>query len=407
VSNLVSILSSYLPNYLRDLETLVNIDCGTHNKAGVDAVTRVMRERFRDFGAEVQDFPQEKYGDCVYARWRGRAFSPTLSTRVGEGASTGENARSGSARVLLIGHLDTVYSDGTVSQFPFRRRGARALGPGVNDMKSGLLSGMYALHAIVRSGFDQFAEIGLFCNSEEEIGSPVSRELYAPLARGADAALILEPARENGAIVSARKGAGMYTVTVRGKSAHAGVEPEKGANAILALAQYTTALQALDGLRPGLTLNVGVVRGGTRPNVVADFAEAEIDVRIVRAEDAAPLEQAIRAVLARAVVPGTAAELRGGIMSPPMEKTEATGRLVGLAKTAARELGFEVEDVATGGASDGNYTAAFGTPTLDGLGPVGGKGHNAMEEWMDVNSVVPRTAMLAKLIVAIAEGKRD
>jgi glutamate carboxypeptidase len=235
----------------------------------------------------------------------------------------------------------------------------------------------------------------------------VSRELYAQYARGADAALILEPARENGAIVSARKGVGTYHLTVRGKSAHAGVEPDKGANAILALARYTEALQALNGLRPGLTLNVGVVHGGTRPNVVADLAEAEIDVRIARAADAAPLEQAMRKALASEVVPGATAEIIGSIANPPMEKTKASAQLVVLAQQAARELGFEIEDVATGGGSDGNYTAALGTPTLDGLGPIGGKSHNAMEEWTDEKSIVPRAALLAKLIVKIAEQKHS
>ena len=379
----VTALSSDLPNYLRDLESVVHIDCGTHTKAGVDAMGRIVRERFKEFGAEVIDFPQEKFGDCVYARWRG----------------------NGSARILLIGHMDTVYSEGTVSQYSFRKLAGRLMGPGVNDMKSGLLAGLYALNAIVRSGFNNFSEIGMFCNTEEEVGSPISKPIYSQFAQGADAALILEAARESGAIVSARKGVGHYEVTVHGKSAHAGVEPEKGANAILALARYIETLQALNGFRPGLTLNVGVVRGGTRSNVVADRAEAQIDVRIARAADAEPLEQALREILARQVVPGTTAELAGNIGNPPMEKTDASARLLAYAKNAARELGFEIEDVSTGGGSDGNYTAALGTPTLDGLGPVGGKSHNAAEEWMDPKSIVPRTALLAKLIVAIAENK--
>lgn len=381
MSDVQAMIAGMLDEYLRDLETLVNTDCGTHNKAGVDVVTRYVRERMRAFGAEVIDFPQEKFGDMVYARWRGR----------------------GRARIVMIGHLDTVYADGTAAQLPFHRLGARLKGPGVNDMKAGVLSGLYAVRAIVHAGWDQFAEIGLFCNSEEEVGSPVSRTLYPQFVRGAEAALVLEPARENGAIVSARKGVGQYTFTVHGKSAHAGVEPEKGANANLALAHHILAFQALNGFRPGLTVNVGVVRGGTRPNVVSETATAEVDVRIVRADDAAPLEQAMREILAREVVPGTRAELSGGISNPPMEKTPATARLVELAKQAARELGFEIEDVATGGGSDGNYTAALGVPTLDGLGPVGGRGHNALEEYVDANSIVPRTALLAKLIVAIAQ----
>ena len=383
MADFTTLLSAMLPDYLRDLETLVNTDCGTHNKAGVDAVARVVRARMVAFGAEVLDFPQDKFGNMLYARWRGR----------------------GTARVVMIGHMDTVYSDGTAAQLPFHKLGSHLKGPGVNDMKSGLLSGLYAARAIVQSGFDNFAEIGLFCNSEEEVGSLVSRGLYPEFVRGANAALVLEPAREapRGAIVSARKGVGHYTITVRGKAAHAGVEPENGANANLALAQHVIAFQALNGFRPGLTVNVGVMRGGTKTNVVADSAMADVDVRILRAADAAPLEQAMREILARAVVPGTTAELGGGITNPPMEKTEATARLVELAKRAARELGFEIEDVATGGGSDGNYTASLGVPTLDGLGPIGGKSHNAVEEFMDANSIVPRTALLAKLIVAIAE----
>jgi glutamate carboxypeptidase len=361
----------------------VNTDCGTQNKAGVDRIAFAMRDRFRDFGAEVEYFPQTEYGDCLYGRWRGK----------------------GKARILLIGHMDTVYSDGAPGQFPFRRRGSRLMGPGVNDMKAGLLNGLYALHGLVESGFDAFEEIGLFCNSEEEVGSPVSRELHTRFARGADAALILEPARSSGAIVSGRKGVGQYVVKVHGRAAHAGVEPEKGANAILALARHTEALAALNGTLPGVTLNVGVVRGGTRPNVIADFAQAEIDVRIPRASDTELIEQAMRAAIAREVVPGTTAELSGGIANPPMEKTENSARLVAFAKESARELGFEIEDVTTGGGSDGNFTSALGTPTLDGLGPLGGQSHNAAEEWLDEKSILPRMAMLATLVSKIVTAK--
>jgi glutamate carboxypeptidase len=383
VNEFVDALTSYFPAYVRDLETLVNMDCGTYNKAGVDSVAALLRERMREFGAEVVDFPHDKFGNCVYGRWRGR----------------------GAARVFLVGHMDTVYSDGTAAQYPFRHVGSRVMGAGVDDMKGGVLNGLYAIHAIVASGFDDFTEIGLFSNSDEEVGSPFSREVYPQFARGADAALVLESGRASGAIVSARKGVGTYKLTVHGKSAHAGVEPDKGANAILALARYVQGLQALNGFRPGMTVNVGVVRGGTRPNVVADHAEAEIDLRVVRAQDAAAFEQAARDLLDQVAVPGTRAELVGGVSNPPMEKTAASERLVGIAKNAAHELGFEIEDVITGGGSDGNYTAALGTPTLDGLGPVGGLGHNAKDEYTEFDTIVPRAAMLAKIIVEIAKGR--
>ena len=166
MSDFIALLNNTLSIYLRDLEMMVNTDCGTYSKAGVDTIAQRMRERMREFGAQVIDFPQDKYGDMLYGYWRGK----------------------GTARIVLIGHMDTVYSDGTVKQFSFRRLAGHALGPGVNDMKAGLLSGLYALNAVIQSGFDQFAEIGLFCNSDEEIGSPISRQIYPQYACGADAA---------------------------------------------------------------------------------------------------------------------------------------------------------------------------------------------------------------------------
>ena len=377
------LISDLMPSYMCDLETFVNTDCGTHNKAGVDAIGKIMQERFREFGAEVSVFPSKEFGDCIYGRWRGK----------------------GTARIVMIGHMDTVYIDGTAKENPFRKIAGQLKGPGVGDMKSGLLSGLYAARAIMQSGFENFGEIGLFCNSEEEVGSPFSHEVYPQFVRGANAALVLESARASGAIVSARKGAGTYTVTVRGKAAHAGVEPEKGASAVIAMARYTDLLHALNGMRPGLTLNVGVVHGGTKSNVIADLAQAELDVRVLSMRDVEPLEQAMREILAREVVPGTTAEFVGGMTNPAMEKTLETAHLAELAKNAARDLGFEIEDVATGGASDGNMASSLGTPTLDGLGPVSGNGHNVVNEWTDASSIVPRTALLAKLIVAIAEGK--
>ncbi|MBI3536863.1 MAG: M20/M25/M40 family metallo-hydrolase [Chloroflexi bacterium] len=173
MSDFQKILSADLPRYLQDLQSLVNIDCETRSKPGVDRAAAYLRERFREFGAQVQEFPQEKYGDMFYARWQGK----------------------GKSRIVLLGHSDTVYPDGTVAQFPFRRDGSRAYGPGVIDMKSGLLLGLYALRALLQTGFENFGEIGLFCNSEEEIGSPVSHDLYPTFVRGANAALVLDPAR--------------------------------------------------------------------------------------------------------------------------------------------------------------------------------------------------------------------
>jgi glutamate carboxypeptidase len=272
-------------------------------------------------------------------------------------------------------------------------------------MKAGLLAGLYAIRVLRESGYENYFQLGLFVNSEEEIGSPVSRHIYPELARGANAGLVLESARSNGNIVSARKGSGTYHLRVTGKSAHAGVDPQKGANAILGLARYIVEIADLNKMREGLTINVGLVSGGMRPNVVPDRAEATIDLRVVRMEDAAAFEDKLHEITAREIVAGTRAEVTGHISNPPMEKTVASARLVGLARQAAAENGFSIEDVFTGGASDGNMIAGEGVPVLDGLGPVGGHDHNAAEEYVVQDSIVPRVSMLMRLIQLIAESR--
>jgi glutamate carboxypeptidase len=378
--NLRDLFAEEYPNYLRDLETLVNLDCGSYNKAGVDRVVAYVKGIAARFGAQVIEYPQDQYGDQLYVRLEG----------------------NGDARIFLMGHTDTVYDDGIAAQFPFRLEEDCFKGAGVNDMKAGLLAGLYAMKTLRDAGFDQFGEIAFFINSDEEVGSPVSRALYPALARGADAALVLESARENGDIVSARKGSGTFHLRVHGKSAHAGVEPEKGANAIVALARYIDEIAKLNGLRAGLTVNVGIVKGGTRGNVVPDAASAEIDVRVARAEDERAFVERMNEIVAREFVPGTRATWSGKITSPPMEKSRRTARLVEWAQAAARENGFEIGDQFTGGASDGNMIAGEDVPVLDGLGPIGGKDHNAEEEYIAADSIIPRVAMLARLIETIA-----
>lgn len=379
MKGVLSYLTAHLSSFLDDLAPLVNLDCGTRNKAGVDAAGAVMRRYLEGAGFTVETIPLQEYGDCLVGRLRG----------------------AGEVRILLLGHLDTVYPDGTAATRPLRVENRRVFGPGVSDMKAGLLAGVYAIKALQETGFTNFAEIAFFCNSEEEVGSPVSHNLYAGLARQADTVLVLESAQSDGAIVSARKGGGTYHLRVTGRSAHAGSEPEKGANAILALSHYIQALQSLNGLRPGITLNVGVVRGGTYPNVVPDQAEAEVDFRVAHLEDVPFLDAAVRKAVAAVHVPGTSARVTGGLEAPPMEKTPAVARLADLARKVAADLGFSLHDVTTGGMSDANFVAALGTPVLDGLGPIGGQDHSP-GEYVELDSIVPRTALLAGLIMAVA-----
>jgi glutamate carboxypeptidase len=301
---------------------------------------------------------------------------------------------------MLIGHLDTVYPDGTAAIRPMRFEGLKIMGPGVCDMKGGLLVGMYAMRALQIAGFDDFAELTFFFNSEEELGSPVSRTLYTPVAQKMDAVLVLEAARMNGDIVSARKGAGVYTVRVKGKAAHAGVEPEKGANAILEMAHQVIAFQKLNGIAPGVTINTGVISGGTQHNVVPEQAELEVDVRAVDLAGVAAIRHAIAGLNGQTTVPGTQVQIQGGFSYFPMAKTSAIAFLVERAQETARELGFEIKDAATGGASDANQIAALGVPVLDGLGPVGGLDHGP-DEYIEQASIVPRTALLVGLLQRI------
>jgi glutamate carboxypeptidase len=282
-----------------------------------------------------------------------------------------------------------------------RSEGRRIIGPGVSDMKSGLLAGLYAVRGLQHMGFNDFGRIDFFVNSEEEVGSPVSQKLYRPAARQADAALVLEAARANGDIVSARKGGGVYHLTVRGRQAHAGVEPEKGANAIVELAGCIQELTGLNGLHPGTTVNVGVIEGGTQSNVVPDRATAEVDVRFGTAAAGQALDRAIHRVGSAPKVPGTRVEVSGGIEKGPMEKTPAVAYLVELAQGVAAQIGVAFNDVQTGGNSDGNHMGEQGLPVLDGLGPIGGDDHSPTE-FLDADSIVPRTALLAGLIASIA-----
>jgi glutamate carboxypeptidase len=375
-----------LQAYLDDLRTLVGIDCGTYIPDGVNLVADHMAARFASQGWDVERIPhspgpeEPRYGDIVVASLSGR----------------------GNRRVLLVGHMDTVFPEGTAAARPFRTEDGRAFGPGVSDMKGGLLVGFHAAACLQDLGFDDFRSITNVCNPDEEIGSPFSGPVILERARDADACFVLEGARENGDIVSARKGVADLRIHYTGRAAHAGVEPERGRSATLQAAQTTVALHALNGRWPGVTVNVGVIQGGIRPNVVAERCELHVDVR---ASTAGAFEEAlaeVNRVAGDTTVPDVGVEVEPMAGFPPMEKTEATAALAGRAIEIAAELGFDLKDASTGGASDANAIAGIGVPVLDGLGPIGGADHSP-DEWMDLDSVVPRMALLAGLIASAPE----
>jgi glutamate carboxypeptidase len=296
--------------------------------------------------------------------------------------------------------MDTVFDPGTATERPFAVRDGVATGPGVTDMKSGLLAGLYAIDALMAAGGLPFERLTYVANPDEEIGSPSSTPHIRETAADSDACLVLECARANGDIVSSRKGILDARITIHGRAAHAGVEPEKGRSAVLSAADLVTRLHALNGRWDGVTVNVGVIAGGTRPNVVAERCSLEVDVRAVRRADLETVETEIRALLATLAVPDTTAELAPMARWWPMEKLERSGRLVDHAQGIARRLGFDIRDAATGGASDANTTSGMGVPSIDGLGPIGGMDHSPAE-YLEVASIVPRTALLAGLILAI------
>jgi glutamate carboxypeptidase len=375
VTSLVEYLTNEREQFIADLGTLVNRDCGTYNKQAVDAVGQWISERCRAWGWEVERYPLPEVGDCWLARLRGK----------------------GQARLFLSGHLDTVYPDGTAAARPMTFLGSKILGPGACDMKAGVLAGMYAMRALQVMGEGNFAEIAFFFNSDEEVGSLASRPLYTPVVREMDAAFVLESGRANGDIVSARKGAGLFTIAVTGRAAHAGVEPEKGANAIFELAHQIIAAQRLNGIVPGVTVSLGLVGGGTRTNVVPDEAWARVDVRAMDPIGAETVTNALMELPEHITVERTQVTVTGSFGCPPMPKTEATRLLVEWTQQCAHELGFRVNDAATGGVSDANVIAGAGVPVVDGLGPVGGLDHGP-DEYIDAESIVPRTAMLAGLL---------
>ncbi|HEX8025283.1 MAG TPA: M20 family metallopeptidase [Candidatus Limnocylindrales bacterium] len=374
-------------DYLADLERLCRIDCGSYSPRGVNKVATWVAEEMGRLGAEVdrRPDPEGRYGDTVVGTWHG---TPEAGPRV-----------------LLIGHMDTVFEDGTAADRPFRIESGIAYGPGVTDMKGGLLTGLYAIRALRDVlGEDAplpFERITYIANPDEEIGSPSSSPHIAEAARESDLCLCLECARANGDFVSARKGIADIRLTIHGRAAHAGVEPEKGRSAVLVGAQLTTAIHALNGQWPDVTTNVGVFKAGTRPNIVTDLAELQVDVRAKTAANLDAAIEAIRALAAKPAVPDVTVDVETMHSWRPMEKLQRSGRLVELTVELARGLGFATADTGTGGAGDANTTSGMGIPTIDGLGPVGGRDHSP-DEYLEVASIVPRTALVAALLLAVS-----
>lgn len=362
------------------LAEIVNIDSGSYDKAGVDAVG----ERFRRFFA-AHDIPvsvtrAERFGDALHAR-------------VG-------NEDAGARTILLMGHRDTVFPAGEAGRRPFRIEGGHAYGPGVADMKGGLVMNAFVLAAFRRFGGAP-APLVMLLTGDEEIGSPASRPIIEAQARRARAVFNAEPGRVSGNFVSGRKGGLFLRLEVFGKAAHSGANFADGASAIAELAHKTVALHALTDLAAGITANVGLVKGGQSVNTTAPYAEAEIDLRYVTADQRTALVAAVERIVATSTVPGTSArlEVKGEFL--PLVPTPASQALAALYKAAAADAGLPgIDGEFTGGCADSGFSASVGAPTLCGLGPVGGKAHTA-DEFLVVDTLVPRAQALALAILRL------
>lgn len=365
---------------VRLLGQFVRCESPSRHKAAVDRLGRIVSEEWRRRGAKVRILRQAKRGNHVRAEiW------------LGEGRAKGQ--------ILVLGHLDTVYPLGTLARMPFRVTGGRASGPGTFDMKAGLVLALAAVDALRAVGARPRKRFVFFWNSDEEIGSDTSRRLMESEAGRSDAALVLEPsAGADGKLKTARKGVGTAEIIVTGRASHAGLDPGAGVNAVHELAQQIVRLEHMNNPRRGIALQATVIEGGTVSNVVPHHARAEIDVRYTQLADAPMIDRKLRAL--RPILPGARVEVRGGINRPPLERTAGVVRLFHHAQSLMRELGLPLDEAWVGGGSDGNFTAALGVPTLDGLGAVGGGAHSPVEHVI-IRSLPERAALLAGLLATL------
>jgi glutamate carboxypeptidase len=364
---------------LKLTQQLVTAESPSDEKAGVDGCVGLVAAHARGLGGRVKLHRQRAFGDVLEARFGAK--------------SSAKSSEASAGRVLLLGHLDTVWPLGTLKTMPCRLSDGRLWGPGTLDMKAGVAMALTALEMLTEADL-LGKEIVLLLNSDEEIGSPVSRPITEKLAAECGAVYVLEPA-QGLACKTARKGTGNWRIDVKGVAAHAGVDFEKGANALVELARAVETVSGWTDLKRGLTVSVGVAGGGTKLNVIPAEAWAEVDVRIARKADGPRMERKFAGL--KAVDKRCSLTVTGGINRPPMERGRGTVRLYQRARAMAAELGFTLEEASTGGASDGNFTAALGIPTLDGLGAVG-EGAHARHESVVVEHLALRTALLAGLL---------
>lgn len=361
------------------LGRFVRAESPSFDKAAVDRFGRIVASEWKKRGATVTRLRQRERGDHVRVEWRTRGRGTT-------------------AQILVLGHLDTVYDIGAIARMPFQVSRGHAWGPGSFDMKGGLVIALYAMDALAAADCSPEKRIVFLWTSDEEIGSGSSRATIEREAQRSDAVLVLEPAAGlDGRVKTGRKGVGEIEIVATGRAAHAGLNPEDGINAIEEIARQVGRISRWNQPRRGITVNAGVIEGGTRTNVIPECARVLVDLRAAHVEDMRALERKFRAL--RPILPGAKLEIRGGFNRPPMERKMSAALYV-KARALAREMGITLGEAFVGGGSDGNFTAALGVPTLDGLGAVGEGAHSPSENIV-VRAMPERAALLAGLLTTL------
>ncbi|MGF1878953.1 M20 family metallopeptidase [Photobacterium frigidiphilum] len=368
-----------LENYLQELRPLIDVDCGTYIKDGIEVIATQMQKKYLDMGWYVKRI------DCGIA---------------GTGIEVRNKPETSDIDVMLIGHMDTVFPEGTVAARPMTFDEKRAYGPGVSDMKSGLLNVVHALRNMDKETLDKLS-ICICMNPDEEIGSLHSESWLRSVAVNAKNVLVAEAARADGSLVKARKGMARYRLTFAGKAAHAGNEPQNGRSAITEMANWVLAINNLTNFDSGTTLNVGIAKGGAGANIVPDSAEAVVDVRFWDNDEYAEADAKIRALTETPFVEGVTITVEREAHKPSMVPTEKTEALMALVEESGKELGIDIKWQEVGGGSDANLTAVMGIPTLDGLGPAGAGFHSA-DEYLELDTIEPRIKLLMKVLTKIA-----
>lgn len=373
-------LNKNLESMLKFIEKLVNIDSGSTNKAGIDKIGKILVEEYKQMDFTIEMKENSHFGNNIIIKHK-EAVKPDI---------------------LLIAHMDTVFPIGTAAERPFTIKNGLAFGPGVADMKASQVTLLYAMKYLYEKNDAALKNVIIILNGDEEIGSPTSREFIEEISKTVTYALVMEPARKDGSIVSSRRGGGRYTLNVHGRSAHSGVAPEEGRSAIEELAYKTIKLNHLTNHEQGISVSVGIVEGGDAVNMIPDSAIGYVDVRIESDEQSLEIAKQIENICSIPDVPGTTIDLEGGITRPPMELDEKNQKLLEIIREVGSSFGLKVTDSHTGGGSDASFPSHLGVATMDGVGPIGGKLHNE-GEYLEIDSLTERCFLLAETISKLSE----